>query len=255
MVVRFNTLGESVLMAVLFALATHKGGVGKSAIALALAALFARFCRVALVDLDPDAFATTMGLQEAPSSSPLAETGVPVVHAGIPGGNLTLFPGGEALDSATESEVAAHLARSASAVDIVVVDTPPTPRHPLVNAALRASSVIVVPVTGEFQALAGYEKLLATRDRLGVTAPVRVLLSRWEPRTRLARDVQNELVTRHPAVALLSMIPRDQRVAEASAAGLPSPLYAPNSPASAAFRTAAYEIAATANLRIPREAL
>ena len=46
----------------LITFSSGKGGVGKSTGALAVAAALARRHTVAFVDLDPDAYATTMGL-------------------------------------------------------------------------------------------------------------------------------------------------------------------------------------------------
>lgn len=157
------------------------------------------------------------------------------------------------MHDASEDAVAAHLARCAASADILFVDTPPNCRHPAVRAALRAATVVVAPVLPEFQALAGMEKLLATCQSLDVKAPVRALFSRWEASTVLARDVHRELVTAHPGMALSTTVPKDQRAAEAPAAGLPVTLYAPHSPSAVAYRAALYEIAATGGLRLPKE--
>jgi chromosome partitioning protein len=133
------------------------------------------------------------------------------------------------------------------------VDTPPDRRSPLVLGALRVATVVVVPVIAEYQSLAGLERLLETVSEVNATAHVRALLSRWESRTRLAQDVHRDLVTSHPGMAISTAVPRDQRAAEASAAGLPVVWYAPRSPAAVAYATATYEIAATGGLRVPKE--
>lgn len=235
--------------------ASGKGGVTKSTSALATAGLLARHYRVAFADLDPDCYATTMGLGQPAHGDPLSAPAMPIAHPLLGGGQLLLFPGGDAIDGASEAAITAHLARCAAAADIVVVDTPPDRRRPTVLAALRSASVVIIPVVPEFQALAGMQKLLETCRSLGVAAPVRALLSRWEPRTLLAQDVQRELVSAYPGAALSVAIPRDQRAAEAPAVGLPVTLCAPRSPSAVAYRTAVYELAATGGVRIPKEAV
>ncbi|HEY0970149.1 MAG TPA: ParA family protein [Gemmatimonadales bacterium] len=232
-----------------------KGGVAKSTSALATCGLLARRYRVAIVDLDPDAYATTMGLGHPPSPDPLTSAPVRIIHPLLNRGELWLYRGGDTMDDASEAAVAAHVARCAAVADIVVVDTPPDRRRSTVITALRAASVVVIPVISEFQSLAGMEKLMDSCRTLGLTAPVRALMSRWEAKTLLAQDVHRDLVTAHPGTAISVAIPKDQRAAEAPAAGLPVTLYAPRSPASLAYRTAIYEIAATGGIRIPQEAL
>jgi chromosome partitioning protein len=240
---------------IIIVFASAKGGVGKSAAALATAGLLARHYRTTFIDLDPDGYATTMGLGESAVFDPLVAAPIAITHRLLTGGgSLHLLPSGERLDLASEPAIAAHIKRGAALADVVVVDTPPDRRRPTVTAALRAASVVVVPVLPEYQALSGLERLMETTRHLGVRAPIRALLVRWEPRTVLAQDVQRQLVTEHPGLAVSAIVPKDQRVAEAPAAGLPVTLYAPRSTASLAHRTATYEIAATAGLTIPKGA-
>lgn len=229
-----------------------KGGVAKTCGALAVAGLLAARYRVAVVDLDPDAFATTMGLGQSASHDPLASPPVRIAHPRLAQGELLLYTGGDAIDGASEHAVATQLARCAAGADFVVVDTPPDRRRPTVTAALRAADVVVIPVLPEYQALAGLEKIVDSCRALGVSPPVRALLSRWEARTVLAQDVHRELVASHPGAALSVAIPKDQRAAEAPAAGLPVTLFAPRSAASRAYVTATYEITATGGVRIPK---
>jgi chromosome partitioning protein len=236
-------------------LASGKGGACKSTSALAVAGILAQHYRVGLLDLDPEAFATTMGLGQAEAADPLSAEPIVIKHPLLARGTLTLFPGGEPIDQATRAQIAAHIQRARRAVDILIIDTPPDRRRPTVLEALRAASVVVVPLPAEFQMLSGLEKLRATAEAVGSTAPIRALLSRWEPKTLLAQDVQRAMVTRFPGMAISAAIPKDQRAAEAPAAGLPVTLYAPRSAASAAFRIATCEIAASGGLRIPKEFL
>lgn len=239
----------------IIATASQKGGVTKSTCALAIAALLAQRFRVSFVDLDKEAFATTMGLAQDASSAPLEAAPHRIVHPAFVGGELLLFAGGAPMGSADEQSIRRHIRRAAQAAEIVVVDTPPDGQSPAVTEALRAAHLVVAPVTPEFQSVAGMQRLLATAARLNAGAPVRALLSRWDGRTRLAHDVHQHLVATTPGLTVSSIVPRDQRAAEAMAAGCPVPLYSSRSAASAAYRTATYELAALAGLRIPQGAL
>lgn len=232
--------------------ASQKGGVTKSSIALAEAALLAQRHRVAIVDLDPEGYATTLGLGQEKSADPLNDAPIRLHYPQLTGGELLLFAGGDAVDLADEAAIAAHIARAGRSADIVVIDTPPNGRSAAVAAALRAATLVVCPIVPEFQSLLGMQRLMATARALGATAPVRVLLSRWEARTVLAQDVHQQFVTTSPGLALSAIIPKDQRAAEAMAAGCPVPLYAKRSAAAAAYRTATYEIAALAGLHLPK---
>lgn len=231
--------------------ASCKGGVAKTSGALALAALLARHFRVAFLDLDKEAFATTMGLGQLLAADPLNDPPLIVPTGTTRGGELLLFAGSRALRNADETALSRHIGRASLAADIVVIDTPPDGSSPAVRAAIRAATVVVVPVLPDFAAMAGMQRLLSTASQLNAQAPVRALLSRWEARTRLAQDVHQQIVATSPNIALSAIVPRDQRVVEAMAAGSPVPLYAKRSPATAAYRTATYEIAALAGLSIP----
>ena len=238
---------------IVLTIASRKGGVTKTSSALTLAALLALRLRVIVVDLDEEAYATTLGLGQEKAHEPLIADPVRIAHRSLAaaGGELLLLAGGDAIGAASEQEVARHLARAATLADVVIVDTPPNGRSGALTAALRAASAIVVPMTPDFPSLQGAERLIASARTLGVRAPVRTLLSRWEPRTVLAQDVHRQLVTAQPGLVLSAVIPKDQRMAEAMAAGCPVPLYARRAPAVAAFRTATYEVAALAGLSIP----
>jgi cellulose biosynthesis protein BcsQ len=235
--------------------ASNKGGVTKTSNALAIAALLAFYFRVAIIDLDKEAFATTMGLGQLLAADPLNDAPVIVPTGTKRAGELLLFAGSAALGCADEAALSRHIVRATEVADIVVIDTPPDGSSPAVRAATRAASVVVVPVLPDFAAMAGMQRLLATASELNPQVPVRALLSRWEARTRIAQDVHQQIVASNPGITLSSVVPRDQRAVEAMAAGCPLPVYAKRSPASAAYRTATYEIAALAGLSIPQGVL
>lgn len=241
----------------IWAFHNQKGGVGKSSAAVSVASLLAAHFskRVAVLDLDKEAFATTIALGQSVAHDPLHDDPVIVRGASAGASEMLLFAGSAAIGVADEVSIARHIARAGQAADILVIDTPPDGQSPAVMAALRAATTVVIPVMPDFQAMAGMQRLLANTVRLGVRAPVRALLSRWEPRTRLAQDVHQQIVACNPGITLSSIVPRDQRVAEAMAAGCPVPVFAKRSAATAAYRTATYELAALAGPSIPHGAL
>ena len=235
--------------------ASQKGGVTKTTAAIAIASLLAARYRVALIDLDPEAFTTTIALGLPSSVDPLNASPLMVPMPAAATGQLLLFAGSATIALADEVMLARHIARAALSADIVVVDTPPNGCSPAVVAALRAATIVIVPVLPDFAAMAGMQRLLATVNQMNLKVPVRALLSRWEARTRLAQDVHQQIVRCNPGALLSAIVPRDQRAAEAMAAGCPVPVFAKRCPAAAAYRTAAYEIAALGGLHIPQGAL
>ena len=223
--------------------ANGKGGVGKSSSALAVAASIARRAHVVVVDLDPEGFATVMGLGQRLSRDPFNSTPVGISHRALAGaGSLRLIPSSTELHLLSEEAIHRRLEYAASVADIVVVDTPPNRRAAAVQAALRGATTVVVPIIPEFQALAGWYRIFEAARSLGLSVPMRALLCRWEPRTTLASEVHRELITRHPGAVLSAVVPRDQRAAEASAKGLPVNLYSPRCRASRAYELAALEL-------------
>lgn len=105
----------------MIAVAAGRGGTGKSTLAFALAdALRHKFPdqRVVILDLDPQAGVTGYARVEAAPN--------PVTDPPVPLGDITLFRGGRALASASETEIRQHINRAVSGDDtLVVVDMAP----------------------------------------------------------------------------------------------------------------------------------
>src|SRR2546423_8492901 len=161
----------------------QKGGVGKTTTAISLgAALVEHGERVLIVDLDPQANATSgLGIgKDLPNAiygvllkeHPLQQS---IVTTAMPG--LDLVPSGPDMAGA-EVELVPLMAReyrlrqalqSASGYDTVIVDCPPSLGLLTVNA-LAAADAVLIPVQCEYYALEGLAHLLSTieavRDRL-----------------------------------------------------------------------------------------
>ena len=166
---------------------------------------------------------------------------------------LTLAPASADL-AAAETELADaedrafRLKRAIDAVrddyDYVLVDCPPTLGLVTINALVAADAVLV-PLQCEYYALEGFSRLADTINRVREGLHERlevagVLLTMWDPRSNLAREVADE-VRKHFHV-YETVIPRNIRLAEAPSHGKPVILYDAGSRGSAGYISLAREL-------------
>ena len=239
----------------------QKGGVGKTTTAISLgAALVERGQRVLIVDLDPQANATS-GLGATKDAHvygvllkerPIKES---IVHTEIP--NLDLIPSGPDMAGA-EVELVPLMAReyrlrealrtASDDYDTVIVDCPPSLGLLTVNA-LAAGDGVVVPVQCEYYALEGLAQLLQTidavRQRLNEKLEVlAIVLTMEDRRNRLSMQVTDEVRRHFPTLVARTRIPRTVRLAEAPSHGKPISLYDRESRGAQAYDELAGEILA-----------
>lgn len=248
-------------MAHIVSVLNQKGGVGKTTTALNLAAYLSSLGKfVLLVDLDPQANASAgLGVnhREVPAgvyegiigSHRMKDLVRPTAHEG-----LRMIPATEALAGANVELVnmpeREHYLRKAlleirNDYDYIFIDNPPSLGPLTINGLVAADSVLI-PVQAEFYALEGLSQLLNTinlvkeniKPELDVMGAV---ITMYDSRTKLSKEVLEELYRYFPDNIFRSVIPRSVRLAEAPSFGKTILGYDPASKAGTAYERLARE--------------
>ena len=244
------------------AVANHKGGVGKSTTAVNLGACLAELGQAVLViDLDPQGNASTglgFGPQDRDTSvyevlAGTIEASEAVVETAMP--KLSLIPStidlaGAEIELVSQFSRETRLARALEPItgsyDVVLLDCPPSLGLLTVNA-LAAATEVLVPIQCEYYALEGLGQLMKNvrlvqenvNHALRLTG---ILLTMFDPRTRLAEQVVAEVRAYFGPLVYESVIPRQVRLAEAPSFGQPITRYDPTSRGAQAYRRLAQEV-------------
>ena len=244
-----------------FAIVNQKGGSGKTTTAVNLAAALAqRQRRVLIIDLDPQASASTWyGIHDAgrqlldvfTNNGNLADiidnTDIDGLHI-VPSSNWMV-----AIEKALAAEVGAEtiLRRKLQALsqdqwDYVLIDCPPALGILTVNA-LAAAREVLVPVEAHVMALGGLAQLTQTvevvKERLSSDLEITgILACRVDLRTRHAKEVIQHLRDHFGNVVYNVFIRENVRIAECPSFGQPIMIYAPTSAGAEDYRALAQEV-------------
>jgi chromosome partitioning protein len=248
----------------IISVANQKGGVGKTTTTINLSACLAAVGRrVLLVDLDPQANATSgLGLEKIDGASAyrplLGQGGLEEKIKPTAFDRLSIVPSEVDLCGA-EIEIARaenHLQRLSLLLqpaalldrfDFILLDCPPSLGILTLNA-FAASDHLIIPLQCEYYALEGIStshRVLSQVREGGINPRLNllgILMTMFDSRTRLSAQIVGEVRDHFGPLVFDTVIPRSTRLAEAPSFGKPIIYYDPYNAGAAAYEVLAQEL-------------
>jgi chromosome partitioning protein len=251
------------------AVSNQKGGVGKTTTTVNLgASLAVAEKRTLVIDCDPQGNTTSaLGFPKDPARRTLYQPLILnepleriILHTQVE--FLDIVPSDKNLAGAAVELVSADerefrlkevLKQVQDKYEFILIDSPPALDLLTLNALAAADSVLV-PIQCEYLALEGVSELLDTLMRLRRTinpalAIEGILLTMYDDRTTLSKQVAADLRSFFGSQVFESVIPRNVRLAEAPSHGKPVIFYDIHSKGAESYIQLAREVIANAEKR------
>ncbi|WP_347988491.1 ParA family protein [Methylomonas sp. AM2-LC] len=238
----------------------QKGGVGKTTTVVSLAGLLSAWgFRTLLVDLDPHGSLTSYFkinpdevdngvynlFRDASEKKKDIHPSVYITKTQFDG--ISILPASTAIATLDRQVatmggmglvISTALHKMANEYDYVIIDSPPMLGVLMINA-LAACEQLIVPVLAEFLSLKGLERMVHTLSMVFNSRKnppkFTIVTTMFDKRTKAARESLLALYQQYPNNAWKSVIPVDTRVRDASAIGVPLPLFDKSSKAVEAY--------------------
>ncbi len=207
----------------------QKGGVGKTTTAVNLAAAMAKAgSKTLLIDMDPQCNATSAAGCKVTDRHPLiVEDDVTTLVQQTKTPLLEVLPGSRSfqdVDKLAQSDgperelVRQRIDTLFEQYELIIIDCPPT-LGTLTEAALAASTEVLIPIQCEYFAMEGLSQLIEVIRRVIKRTDGRltfggILLTMYDPYLELTREVDSEVREFFGEIVFDTVIPRDVSFSE-----------------------------------------